>query len=327
MRKKQYRTPARSAAKLLCSLLGLVLVTLLTAECAFSCFLSRLHAVSPPLTAGSLPVFSLAVSAESTGSPSSLSQEDSQRDWVNILLIGQDRREGESGSRSDSMILCSYSRHAGQLTLTSFLRDLYVPIPGHRSNRINAAYAFGGRELLKQTVEENFCVPIDGCIEVDFTQFAQIIDLLGGVTLTLRQDEARIVNRETGSCLTEGTQTLTGIQALAYARIRCLDPDGDFSRTDRQRKVMQSLVDSYRKAGPSRLLPLLNRLLSSVSTDLSRKQFLALAMEVIPQLSDIRTVSRRIPEEGTFRDDTVDGMAVLVADLEKARQLLQDIAK
>ena len=75
------------------------------------------------------------------------------------------------------------------------------------------------------------------------------------------------------------------------------------------------------------LLPLLNRLLSSVSTDLSRKQFLTLAMEVIPQLSDIRILSRRIPEEGTFRDDTVDGMAVLVADLEKARQLLQDISK
>lgn len=323
MRKKQHCTPACSAMKLLCALLMLVLGALLMLGISFVRFLNRSVEEVPLLQEHALPVFSLAAQPEAAAS----APETPGGDWVNILLIGQDRREGEARSRSDSMILCSYSQHSGQLILTSFLRDLYVPIPGHGSNRINAAYSWGGSELLKQTIEEAFCVDIDGCVEVDFRQFSRIIDLLGGVSISLRQDEAEILNRETGSSLNEGIHTLTGAQALAYARIRSLDPDGDFSRTDRQRKLMQSLVDSYRKAGPSRLLPLLNQLFSTVSTDLSRKQLLTLAMDVIPRLSDLRTVSRRIPAEGTFYDDTIDGMAVLVADLEKARQLLQDISK
>ena len=323
MRKKQRDTLARSAMKLLCTLLGLILGALLVLTLGFQYFLSRIQTGTPSPDGGSLPVFSLAELPEASLSLLS----GSSRSTTNILLIGQDRREDESMARSDSMILCSFCPRTGQLTMTSFLRDLYVPIPGHGSNRINAAYAFGGRELLKQTIEETFSVPVDGCIEADFQQFSGIIDLLGGVTLELRQDEADFINKETGSALTEGTQTLSGTQTLAYSRIRSLDPDGDVSRTHRQRKVMQALVDAYRKAGPSRLLPLLNQLLPMISTDMSRKDLLKLALELVPRLSDLQLTSQRIPADGTFRDETVDGMAVLVADLDKARQLLQSLSE
>ena len=80
----------------------------------------------------------------------------------NYLLIGRDEYPGSDRSRSDSILLCTFRPEDQTLTMTSILRDLYVPIPGHRNNRINAAYAFGGMSLLKQTVTENLQVPIDG---------------------------------------------------------------------------------------------------------------------------------------------------------------------
>ena len=222
------------------------------------------------------------------------------------------------------MILCTYHRKTGDLTMTSFLRDLYVPIPGHSSNRINAAYSEGGTELLNDTLRENFDLHIDGNIEVDFSQFAQIIDLLGGVRLELREDEAREINKETGSDLTAGIQTLNGEQALTYARIRKLDADGDFSRTSRQRKVMNALLSQYRNIKWSDLLPLMDQLLPLISTDMNYGKLVLLAMEILPKLSGAQITNQRIPADGTFTDERIDGMAVLSADLEANRQLLRD---
>lgn len=243
---------------------------------------------------------------------------------INILLIGQDAREEGDTGRSDCMILCSYHKTSNRLTMTSFLRDLYVQIPGHGGNRINAAYALGGRELLCQTLSENFRVFIDGCVEVDFTQFPQIIDLLGGVPITLRDDEARVIRRETGTDLEEGPQILNGQQALAYARIRKLDADGDMSRTHRQRKVINALLNSCKTTSVKNILPTLRQLIPMLETDMKPSQLFMCALEVLPHLSDCEIISQSIPAEGSYQDETINGMAVLSADLEKAAQHLHE---
>ncbi|MDO5401635.1 MAG: LCP family protein [Eubacteriales bacterium] len=243
---------------------------------------------------------------------------------VNLLLIGQDRLPGERRARSDSIILCTFRTGTGELILTSFLRDLYVSIPGNGSNRINAAYTFGGIPLLTDTLRENFAVEVDGSIEVDFSQFAQIIDVLGGVELELRQDEAEVINLETGSALTAGTHVLSGSQALSYSRIRRLDADGDFSRTQRQRKVLEQLLESYRDANLVTVAKVLKGILPMITTDLSTRELLSLALELFPLLSDLSTQTQRIPADGTYRDEKIDGMCVLVADMKKARQLLSE---
>ena len=324
MKRKQHDTFARWAMKLLCSLLALVLVLLLGATALFQQVLGKIHYTQPVADFGTrLSGFVSNLASEGFGAESELIGGTGSG-IVNILLIGQDRREGEETARSDSMILCTYHRKTGNVTMTSFLRDLYVPIPGHHNNRINAAYSEGGAALLDRTLRENFDLHIDGNVEVDFSQFSQIIDLLGGVQLELREDEAAEINKETGSGLSAGVQVLNGEQALTYARIRKLDADGDFSRTSRQRKLMNALLGSYRNIKWKDLLPLIDELLPLISTDMNYGRLVLLAMEILPKLSDAQITSQRIPADGTFTDEKIDGMAVLSADLEANRQLLRE---
>lgn len=330
---------ARAAMKLLCILLGLILVVML----GVTLYFQHLMGITPFAAPDTAPVLSyteqssptstvLPETLEVTLSNQSQSMEAAADNGkiggtgsslVNILLIGQDAREGEVGSRSDSMILCTFNKDNKQLIMTSFLRDLYVPIPGYGSNRINAAYAFGGKELLNQTLEENFSLHIDGNVEVDFGQFSGIIDLMGGVDIELRQDEANVINQETGSTLESGLQHLNGQQALAFARIRKLDADGDFSRTSRQRLLMETLWNSYRSAGSGTLLKLLSNVIPMLSTDMSNGQILGYALSILPSLKEIDIVSQRIPADGQYTDKTIDGMSVLAADLEAATRTLR----
>ena len=325
MKRNQRDSLARSAMKLLCTLLGLILAVMVGFTAIFQYIMGRLNYTQLPSRdpEGVVAVFSEGIASLSSSSGNKTIGGVGSG-LINILLVGQDRREGETQARADSMILCTFHKESGQLTMTSFLRDLYVPIPGHHDNRINASYSIGGMDLLCQTLEENFDLHVDGCVEVDFSQFSEIVDRLGGVELELRQDEAEVINRETGSALSAGGQRLNGSQALTYSRIRSLDADGDFSRTNRQRKVITALLGSYRNVRFSELIPTINTLLPMISTDLNQAQILLYALEVLPALSDAQITSQRVPADGTYTDQTIDGMSVLVADMDTARQLLRE---
>lgn len=329
----------RAALSFLCIVLAVILTAMLSVTLYFQYLLKQInyveHDEAPTLSQEQLNEY-LAEEEDSDASAPSMDAGDVEfkdhttqiggkgSGLVNILLIGQDRRPGESRARSDTMILCTFNKHTKTLTMTSFLRDLYVEIPGYQDNRINAAYAAGGMSLLNETLKENFGIRIDGNIEVDFNQFAQIVDLLGGVTMELRQDEADVINRDAPGTVSAGTQLLTGQQALAYARIRSLDADGDFSRTNRQRKVISALLDSYKNASLSTVLSLLDDILPMITTDMNDVKIIAYATELFPMLSGADIVSQRIPADGSYSGKMINGMSVLVADMEASRQLLED---
>ena len=312
--KRKHSSFLRTVMKLLCLLLGLVLAGMLTV----TAYVIHLQEQMSGAGSGTLPP------SDSTGATLLSSLPGAAPPPINILLIGQDRREGEAGNRSDSIILCTFHPADGKLILTSVLRDLYVPIPGHGSNRINAAYAFGGRELLQKTMEQNFDIQIDGIVEVDFSQFSQIIDLLGGVDITLRKDEARLISEETGTNLSAGPQRLNGLQALSYSRIRKLDANGDLSRTSRQRTVLEAIVTAYKNADISTLLKTTIKILPMVTTDMSQGSLIKHAMTLFPKLSEIDMISQRIPADGQFTDQTIDGMSVLVADMDLLKEHLKN---
>ena len=243
---------------------------------------------------------------------------------VNILLIGQDARPGETNSRSDSMIMVTFNKEQKTITMTSFLRDLYVKIPGYMDNRINASYAIGGKDLLNETLEVNFGVQVDGNVEVNFSHFEEVIDLLGGVDIELRADEANHINQRINRYeLQKGLQHLDGEQALEYARIRKLDSDQDFSRTNRQRKLLNSLVEKFRNTKLTTLLGLLDDLLPMVTTDLENEEIFKYAKDLFPMLADCTIVSQRVPVADKYYLAMINKMSVIVADMDAARELLK----
>ena len=255
---------------------------------------------------------------------------------INILLIGQDRREGEGRARSDAMILCTINKAAKTLTMTSFMRDMYVQIPGYHDNRINASYELGGMKLLDACLEVNFGVQVDGNVEVDFTKFMEIIDMLGGVDMELTSAEASYLNRRgnwdvddstAGQWnLKTGMNHLTGEQALAYSRIRYVG-NGDFGRTERQRKVLNVLLEKVKGLSVLELNKLLQKMLPMLTTDMSNAQILGYALDIFPMLGQLEMVTQRVPAEGTYSDAVINGMMVLKVDLEENRKLLQACMK
>lgn len=244
-------------------------------------------------------------------------------DTVNILLIGQDRRSGQGRQRADAIILCSFQPQANTLCLISFLRDTYLPIPGYHPHRVNSAYHWGGSELLKNTLRENFGVVIDACIAVDFSGFQACIDTLGGVPISLTAQEAKHLNSQNSWNLTSGLQTLNGKQALAYARIRAIG--NDFGRTQRQRNVLTSLLEKAKTMGLSTALSLCHQLLPLLSTDMSNQQILSYLAQLFPLVSSCQVKTAQIPAPQTFQNATVNSMAVLIPDLQKNRVILGEL--
>ena len=179
---------------------------------------------------------------------------------TNILLIGNDSRENGEDGRSDAMILLSISNKTKKIYMTSLLRDMYVEIPGHKDNRLNAAYSYGGAELLMETIEQNFDIHISRYVLVNFEAFANLVDAVGGVDLELTGKEVEYVNgylveynillgRPEGTDyfddLSGGMVHLNGPQALAYCRNRYIGTD--FGRTERQRKVLTEVIHKLPK--------------------------------------------------------------------------------
>ncbi len=235
---------------------------------------------------------------------------------LNILLVGQDRREGQGRQRSDTMIVLSFNPETKQLSMISFLRDLYVQIPGYSDNRLNAAYAFGGFDLLKQTLNANFCITIDGCFEVDFNAFKKVIDVIGGVGISLTDAEAEII----GDGAIAGYNHLDGEHALMYARIRKID--SDFNRTARQRNVIKAVYDKVKDSSLSTLMDLLNTILPYLKTDMSNTKIMSLAMKYAASLSQLNIGTYHVPANNSYQNAMIRGMAVLVPDLSSIRRQL-----
>lgn len=171
-----------------------------------------------------------------------------------VLFAGTDARtedginDGVDGQRSDSIMLVQIPE-SGNPSLISLPRDTYVEIPGHGPAKLNAAYSFGGPELLVSTVESMTGLTIDHYVEVGMGGITNLVDAVGGVNLCLDYD----VNDERSELVwTAGCHDADGKTALAFSRMRYSDPLGDIGRTQRQRQVIAKIFD--KSASPATLI-------------------------------------------------------------------------
>lgn len=254
----------------------------------------------------------------------------------NVLLIGTDARNNSDRGRSDSMILVSINKTTEQIVMTSFLRDIYLYIPGVEYTRLNHAYAYGGPDLLLDTLETNFKIPVDKYVQVDFYSFVTVVDAVGGVDIDVTDDEVEYVNKylaeinrlegrneNTDKLSSGGSYTLNGEQALAYSRIRYIGTD--FGRTERQRTVLEEIFRNMSNMGVSELKALLDELLPNVTTNIQKDELFSLVLNS-PSYLGYERIQCRVPADGTWWNLTIRGMAVLGIDFDSnIRYLGQNI--
>ena len=253
-------------------------------------------------------------------------------DVFNVLLIGLDNRSAgnvERG-RTDSMIIASVNRRTKKIVLTSLMRDSYVFIPGIGNDRLNAAYVYGGSQLLFDTIEQNYKIPLRNYALVDFFSFIDAVDAIGGIDLEITEAEAYYINDfinveyyelagELGidvaaNMLPSGTSGLThlnGLQALSYARNRSIG--ADYGRTERQRKVIVAAMEKMKYLDLVQLNELVEIVLPSITTNMARSDILGLLSHA-PEYLSFEKVSLRLPTNETMWEAMINEMSVVCAD-------------
>lgn len=246
---------------------------------------------------------------------------------VHILLMGVDRRDlrPDEQPRSDSMIVVSMDPVTKSYDLFSILRDTYVNIPGYGRSRINAALAEGGPELAMATVSDFVGLPVDRYVITDFEGFKNLIDAVGGVEIdvekNMRYRDPTDKNKYDID-LKKGPQRLNGDKALQYARFRH-DATSDYTRTERQRKLLAALAAQMQKGTNLIQLPaILDSVRPYIQTNMSGSDMLKLAGLSL-SLKTEQAGQFQLPQMGAFREENSGG-SVLVPDLEAVRTYVQE---
>lgn len=240
----------------------------------------------------------------------------------NIILLGVDQYEGDAG-RSDAMIVATIDPIHDKIKLTSLMRDSYVNIPGRGYDKLNHAFAFGKAPLSIKTINQTFGLNIEDYVKVNFTEMEAIIDAVGGIELDVRADELTYINKYIKELSKDknitppivesaGKQTLNGIQAMGYSRIRYTD-GGDAERTERHRIVLTKIFDKIASAGPTKLPGMVNKLLPLVETSLSTGDIINLGTSVLSS-GNKNLEKERFPLDTFSKGEKINGVYYLTFD-------------
>ncbi|EHA4046396.1 transcriptional regulator [Enterococcus faecalis] len=243
-----------------------------------------------------------------------------KQESFSVLLMGIDT--GDLGrvdqGRSDTMMVATVSPEDKQTTIVSIPRDTYVEIVGHNTtDRINHAYAFGGAAMAMDTVQNYLDIPIDHYVSINMKGLKELVDAVGGIEvnndITFSQD---------GYDFTIGKTTLDGDQALAYSRMRYEDPNGDYGRQERQRKIVEGIARKVLSLnGVSNYQSVLNALETNMRTDMSFTDIRKIAFDYRDAFGTIK--QDQMQGEG-FMQDGISYQRVSDQELERVQKELKD---
>ena len=209
--------------------------------------------------------------------------------YTNIALFGLDSREGEleGGVQSDTIMIASINNETSDVKLVSVYRDTLLQQADGTYEKANSAYAKGGPEEAISLLNRNFDLDIQNYASVNFNALIDVIDALGGIEIDIQEEELEYINgyiteivnvtgKESLGVYEAGTQTLNGVQATAYARIR-YTAGNDFKRTERQRTVLLKVIEKAKQASFSTLNKIVDDVFPQVSTSFSSIELLGFA--------------------------------------------------
>ena len=261
---------------------------------------------------------------------------------MNILLIAEDLRDTteDSAGNTDVMMIISINTEQKTITMTSVMRDCYVNFQTSDgvwyATRLNAAYWHGGVSLLQSTIESYMNVEIDRYVLVNFNVFIDIVDTLGGLELTVTDEEAagmddplaeqnKYLGNEKGTDYLDegGDLLLNGNQTLAFARLRYVG-NADYERTERQRRVIAEMITESRDLSIVEMDKLANDILPQIKTDITKNE----AAQLLVDMLDYRNYEiqeMRVPADGTFTNEIISGMDVLSVDFNANAALFEEL--
>ncbi len=243
---------------------------------------------------------------------------------LNLLLLGSDSRaerddlDKDGSARADTIILVHIPADRASAQLISIPRDSWVPIPGKKINKINAAYALGGTPLMVQTVEDFTKVRIDHVVLIDFYGFKDVVDALGGIDIDVEREfkSSHVPFR----VFRKGVQHMSGEVALDYSRQRKQFSDGDFSRIEHQQQVIKAVMEQAASAGLLTDIPRLNAFLRATASSLTVDQGMSM-FDLALELRQLRSDDLKFmtsPSRGTGMEGD---QSVVYVDETKAKEL------
>lgn len=255
-------------------------------------------------------------------------------DVQNIALFGLDSRSNNSGGRSDAMIILSIDRAHNKIKMTSLARDTLVPIEGHGKSKLTHAWAFGKASLAVKTINRNFGMNISDYVYVNFFEFADIINHIGGVELDVNSSEMYVMNNTYAKYIESygikcpkvtqtGMQRLNGGQALAYARNRY--SDSDVARGDRQKEVLEAMFNEVKDLKLSKFPALITKVLGMCHTNLTSSEMLSIATWALTNNPTFERFSLPCSEINPWGGTSAAGYGwVYVYDMNLASAVLHD---
>ncbi|EPI00963.1 putative transcriptional regulator LytR [Enterococcus faecalis 13-SD-W-01] len=257
---------------------------------------------------------------ERTEGPRTTPVDLAKQESFSVLLMGIDTGDLErvDQGRSDTMMVATVSPEDKQTTIVSIPRDTYVDIVGHdTTDKINHAYAFGGAAMAMDTVQNYLDIPIDHYVSINMKGLKELVDAVGGIEvnndITFSQD---------GYDFTIGKIKLDGDQALAYSRMRYEDPNGDYGRQERQRKIVEGIARKVLSLnGVSNYQSVLNALETNMRTDMSFTDMRKIALDYRDAFGTIK--QDQMQGEG-FMQDGISYQRVSDQELERVQKELKD---
>jgi len=250
--------------------------------------------------------------------------EEEFKDVVNFVLFGVDTKDidGFDSGRSDTIIIASINPMKKSLKLISIPRDTYVNVPGYGKTKINHAYAYGKEQLSIKTINSNFGLNLTEYATIDFSGLINIIDEVGGINLTISDEEMNFINNSINvkkKLTHSGNVLLNGEQALVHSRNRTVG--NDFTRASRQRDVIEALINKIATLDIDKILDLSDTFLKEVRTNINITKYIGLLTSVVSNKNEYlnNITSVQIPSTEYASGQMIDGIYYFVSDLEKAK--------